>query len=65
LKRDCASKFFNDGVGVERFGTETGRRAGALKSNVTEPGLYFFPGVDMTKKPIDAEDAATSRAPGR
>jgi hypothetical protein len=30
----------------------------ALKSNVTEPGLYFFQGMDMTKKPTDAEDAA-------
>ena len=30
----------------------------ALKSNVTEPGLYCFPGMDMTKTPTDAEDAA-------
>ena len=29
-----------------------------LKSNVTEPGLYFFQGMDMTQKPTDAEDAA-------
>ena len=33
----------------------------ALKRNVTAPGLYFFPGVDMTKKPTDAEDAANKR----
>ena len=31
----------------------------ALKSNVTEPGLYFFPRMAMTKKPTDAEDAPT------
>jgi uncharacterized protein len=32
LERDCASKSFNDGVGVERFGTETGRRAAGAQS---------------------------------
>jgi len=45
LERDCASPK-EDAV------------LAALKSNVREPGLYFFPGMDMTKKPTDAEDAA-------
>jgi len=45
LERDCASPK-EDAV------------LAALKSNVREPGLHFFPGMDMTKKPTDAEDAA-------
>ena len=30
----------------------------ALKSNLPEPGLYFFPGMDMTKKLTKAEEEA-------
>ena len=52
-------------LGLSVLGPKEDAVLAALKSNVTEPGLYFFPGVDMTKKPTDAEDAATSRAPGR
>jgi len=35
-----------------------GRRAGGAQEQCHEPGFYFFPGMDMTKKPTDAEDAA-------
>src|SRR5207244_1967778 len=30
----------------------------ALKSNITEPGFYFMPGMDMTKTPTIEEQAA-------
>jgi hypothetical protein len=30
----------------------------ALKGSVTQPGLYFFPGMDMSRKPTAEEQAA-------
>lgn len=30
----------------------------ALKSNIQQPGLYFMPGYDMSRKPTDAERKA-------
>lgn len=30
----------------------------AMKNNIPQPGLYFMPGMDMTKTPTDAEQAA-------
>src|ERR1043165_3527610 len=30
----------------------------ALKANISEPGLYFVPGVDMSRRPTDEEMAA-------
>src|SRR4051794_9427438 len=30
----------------------------ALKANISEPGLYFVPGMDMTRRPTDEEAAA-------
>ena len=31
---------------------------GAMRTSIHEPGLYFFPGMDMSKRPTDAEQAA-------
>jgi hypothetical protein len=56
LERDCASKSFNDRVGAERFGTERGRRACGAQEQWHGAGSLFFPGMDMTSKPTDAED---------
>lgn len=32
----------------------------AMKANITEPGLYFLPGMDMSKTPTEEEMAAFS-----
>ena len=31
---------------------------GVMKASLTEPGMYFFPGMDMSHKPSEAEEAA-------
>lgn len=31
---------------------------GAMRQAIHEPGVYFFPGIDMKKKPTDAEQKA-------
>ena len=31
---------------------------GAMKGGISEPGLYFFPGMDMSRKPTKEEEAA-------
>ena len=45
-------------LGLSVLGPKEDAVLTALKSNVTKPGLYFFSGMHMTKKPTDAEDAA-------
>jgi len=45
-------------MGLSMFGAKEDTVLAALKSNVTEPGLYFFPGMDMSKKMTKAEEDA-------
>jgi hypothetical protein len=45
-------------MGLSMLGAKEDAVVASLKSNVTEPGLYFFPGMDMSKKMSTDEEAA-------
>ncbi len=44
-------------MGMRAIPSEDAVRA-ALRAGITEPGLYFFPGMDMTKKMSADEEKA-------
>ena len=45
-------------MGLKSIPQNEGPVLEALKSNIQEPGLYFMPGMEMGKKPTDAEQSA-------
>src|SRR5512144_1749065 len=52
-------------LGVGEYGVKSMPNEEAMvacmKSNIADPGLYFSPGMDMTKRPTDEEYAAWSK----
>ena len=45
-------------LGLSVLGPKEDAVLAALKINVSEPGLYFFPGADMSKKMTKEEEDA-------
>jgi hypothetical protein len=50
-------------IGIQRLPNETAI-VEAMRANITAPGLYFFPGIDMVSKKSKAEQAADEKAWG-
>jgi hypothetical protein len=43
------------GMGVNGIPNSEGAVLDAMKSNIQQPGVYLMPGIDMSRKPTDAE----------
>ena len=46
------------GMGLKTIPSTEDAVLSAMKSNIQQPGLYFMPGYDMSRKPTEAEWAA-------
>ena len=42
-------------MGLKGIPNNEGPVLDAMKSNIQRPGIYFMPGIDMSRKPTDAE----------